>query len=149
LRGSDRLSLVILVIAATGVLVLGTWWWVANAPVQPASATPTPAPTPVTSVWEQPDPIAPTVQRVRGGTVQVHVFDADPGLRYRLQYVCFGPGAMTLTVQGAEGGTQIHDVDCEGSFGEVELRPAQSQIQVAVERPDGEDGQVDLRLEVD
>lgn len=145
MRGSDRLSLVILVIAAAGVLVLGAWWWMANAPARPASR----APTPVASSWTQPDPIAPTVQRVRGGTVEVHVFEANPGVRYRLQYVCFGPGSITLTVQGAEGGTQIHDADCEGSFDVVELTPVESQIQVAVERPDGEDGQVDLRLEVD
>ncbi|MCW6007426.1 hypothetical protein K1W54_23185 [Micromonospora sp. CPCC 205371] len=136
MRGSDRLSLVILVIAAAGVLVLGTWWWVANAPAQPASAEPTP----VASSWE------PAEVRPAPADVDVRVLVTAPGRRYRLQYVCFGPGSLGIVVQGAEGGTQLREVDCEGSFDEFELTAAGERIEVVLERPNGDTGEVDLRL---
>lgn len=142
MRDSDRLSLVILAITATGALVLGAWWWVANAPKPPASA----APTPVASSWAPPDAVGPSLTLVEGGNVHVHTLETTPGGRYRLQHVCFGPGLLGIVVQGAEGGTQLHEVDCEGSFDEFELTAAGDKIEVALERPDGNDGQVGVQL---
>ncbi|MEH1129250.1 hypothetical protein [Micromonospora sp. CPCC 206061] len=142
MRDSDRLSLVILAITAAGVLVLGAWWWVANTPERPAST----APAPVASSWAPADAVGPSVTRVEGGTVAVRTLAATPGGRYLLQHVCFGPGSLTITVQGAEGGTQLHEVDCEGSFDEFELTAAGDNIQVALERPDGDGGQVSVQL---
>jgi hypothetical protein len=142
LRDSDRLSLVILAITATGALVLGAWWWVANAPKPPVSA----APTPVASSWAPPDAASPSLTLVEGGNVHVRTLETDPGRRYRLQHVCFGPGLLGIVVQGAEGGTLLQEVDCEGSFDEFELTAAGDQIEVALERPDGSDGQVGVQL---
>lgn len=136
MRDSDRLSLVILAIGAAGVLGLGAWWWVANAPPGPVSA----APTPVASSWAlaepQPGPL----------DVEVRTLVTEPGRKYRLQYACLGPGPLGIVVQGAEGGTQVRQVDCEGNFDEFEVIPQGDEIQVALERPEGSEGQVDLRL---
>lgn len=143
MRDSDRLSLVILAITATGALVLGAWWWVANAPKPPASAAPTSV---VASSWAPPDAVGPSLTLVEGGNVHVHTLETTPGGRYRLQHVCFGPGLLGIVVQGAEGGTQLHEVDCEGSFDEFELTAAGDKIEVALERPDGNDGQVGVQL---
>ena len=132
-----RLSLV--------VLAVGASWWVAAAPPSTVESTAQaiePEP-PVEEPVGDPDNMLPTFDN----TVTRHIEQLRPdegwGLpidtqrdgKYLLQYVCLGPGTLSIRIEGTDQGEQLHEVDCGGSFSTIEFTAGTLKVTVSVRRP--------------
>lgn len=160
-RTEGRLSLAVLAAGATLALVAGTAWWVSAAPeAAPAPVETTP---PVVVVPEQvaPDPAQNgpesylpefdnTVERQIGrlGPDESYTLTI-PSARdrqYWLQYVCVGPGDLTIRVRGTSEGEQLFQMDCEGNFSAFQFTAAASSVTVEVHRPGPEPADVGVQV---
>lgn len=157
-----RLSLAVLSACAALVLAAGGAWWVAADPErrpEPAQAVP-----PVIVVPEQvaPEPVQSdlasflpefpdnTVTRQVGridpdGMFVIHARTRKNG-EYRLQYVCLGPGALSVRIRGTTEGEMLYDADCGGNIGTFQFRAASADTVVEVSRPGREPADVVIQI---
>ncbi len=158
-RTDGRLSLAVLAAGAALVLAAGGAWWVAADPEIDSEPAPAAEPVVVSEVVEPEQvenglesflPEFPnTIQRQVGrldpdGTYVLHVPSVKGG-DYRLQYVCLGPGDLSVRIKGTAAGEMLHQVDCEGNlstFGFV----ADTGVVVEVHRPGPEPADVGVQV---
>lgn len=159
-RTEGRLSLAVLAAGAALVLVAGSAWWVSAAP----AAAPTPAQTtPLIVVPEpvvtEPAPNGPesylpefdnTVERQVGqlGPDESYTLEiaSTRDSQYWLQYVCVGPGDLSIRIRGTSEGEQLHQMDCEGNFSAFHFTAAGSSVLVEVHRPGPEPAEVGVQI---
>jgi hypothetical protein len=148
-------------VAGAALVLAGGWaWWVSADPeieVQPAQTTP-----PVVVAEE----VAP--QQVENGlegalpefdnTVRREVGRMEPGAThvlhvpsekngdYRLQYVCLGPGDLTVRIEGTVAGEMLHQVDCEGSLSVFPFVAEGTRVVIEVHRPGPEPAEVGIQV---
>lgn len=146
-----RLSLAVLSACAALVLGAGGAWWVAADPERGAAPTPTLAPVVVPEEEVAPEPpqedlesylpVFPnTVTRHVGriesqDTFVMHVPTQKEG-EYRLQYVCLGPGELSVRIQRTTEGEMLYDADCGGNLSTFQFRAAGPDAVIEVYRPD-------------
>ncbi|BCB80307.1 hypothetical protein GCM10022251_05310 [Phytohabitans flavus] len=159
-RTDGRLSLAVLVAGAALVLAAGTAWWMAADPTVEAEPIPTAPPVAL------PEPVAP--EQVDNGsdsylpefanTVQRSVGRLDPnessvmevpsekGSEYRLQYVCLGPGDLSVRVRGTTDGEILYQLDCEGNLNTFQYIAADTIVVVEVHRPGPEPADIGVQV---
>lgn len=160
--GTDRrLSLAVLAAGAALVLAAGTAWWMAAAPEIEAQPTQVSLP-----VEEEPEPVPPdqvdngldgvlpdepnVVRSETGridpdGTYVLHVPLEKDG-RYRLQYVCLGPGDLSVRIRGTAEGEMLHHLDCQGNLNAFPFVAADTAVVIEVHRPGPEPSEIGVQV---
>jgi hypothetical protein len=160
-RLDGRLSLAVLAAAAALVLAAGAAWWVAADPERQAEPVQT---TPPVVVPEQPvvpeaqdndpDSYLPnfpnTVERQVGridpdGSYILHVTSVKDS-EYRLQYVCLGPGDLSVRIMGTTEGEMLYQVNCEGNLSTFQFVAADTRVVIEVHRPGPEPADVGIQV---
>lgn len=156
-----RLSLAVLAAGAAVVLAAGVAWWVAAAPeleAQPIQPPPVMAPE---EVAPEPEPerndlesflpefdntVRREVGRIEPDTTQAMQVPVDKNGEYRLQYVCLGPGDLSVLIRGTTEGDMLHQVDCEGNLSAFPFVAADTHVVVSVHRPGPEPAHIGIQV---
>jgi hypothetical protein len=161
--GTDsRLSLAVLAVGAALVLAGGAVWWVTAAPeveAQPAPVTvPVVEPEPESVAPEQvdnglesalpefPDTVRREVGRIDPETTFVLHVPSDKDREYQLQYVCLGPGDLSVRIRGTADGEALHEVDCEGNLSAFAFVAGGTAVVIEVHRPGPEPADVGVQV---
>jgi Family of unknown function (DUF6023) len=159
-RTDGRLSLAVLAAGAALVLAAGGAWWVAADPeidaepaqaIEPVVVPEAIEPGQVEDGLESFLPEFPnTIQRHVGrldpdATYVLHVPSVKDG-DYRLQYVCLGPGDLSVRIKGTAEGEMLHQVDCEGNLSTFGFVAAVTDVVVEVHRPGPEPADVGVQV---
>jgi hypothetical protein len=155
-----RLSLAVLGAGAALVLAAGVAWWVAAAPeveTEPSQAIPPAvvpeevAPEPVENDLESYLPefdntVRREVGRIDPDTAQSMQVPSEKNGEYRLQFVCLGPGELSVLVRGTVEGDTHHQVDCEGNLSAFAFVAAADHVVISVHRPGPEPADVGFQV---
>lgn len=155
-----RLSLAVLGAGAALVLAAGVAWWVAAAPeieTEPSQAIPPVvvpeevAPEPVENDLESFLPefdntVRREVGRIDPDTAQSMQVPSEKNGEYRLQFVCLGPGELSVLVRGTVEGDMHQRVDCEGNLSAFAFVAAGDYVVISVHRPGPEPADVGFQV---
>lgn len=157
--GTDRrLSLAVLSACAAVVLVAGGAWWVVADPerrAEPAQATPTTPPVVVPEPVDQgldgylpdfPNTVERHVAPLDADTTHMLEVPSEKDHEYRLQYVCLGPGYLSVLIKGTTEGEMLYNVDCEGNLSTFQFVAAGTSVVVEVHRPGPEPAEVGIQI---
>ncbi|MGW4462425.1 hypothetical protein [Micromonospora sp. NPDC004704] len=170
----DRGTGLLLALGTAAVLAVGGWWWVAAAPAPAVSvAEPPVVPQVVPSVGpsdlfflidpETGEVVVPDAGNVLPefpGTVRRDLFSVhegtstdwpvpvEPGGRYLLQYVCTGPGELTIRVDGIRTGKTETALVCGDGFTSTEVTAADARMVIQVSRSRPQPGRAEVAIQL-
>ena len=143
------------------MLAAGAAWWVAAAPEREPGPAYTDPP-----VVVAPDQIAPeppqngldsylpefdrTIERQVGtlGVDETYVLriPTEKNDDYLLQYVCVGPGDLSVRIKGTSEGELLYMVDCGGNLSTLQFVAADTVVLVEVHRAGPEPAEVGVQV---
>ncbi|WP_329105138.1 hypothetical protein OG792_31740 [Micromonospora sp. NBC_01699] len=171
--GVDRGVDVLLAVGTAAVLAVGGWWWAASAPTPtgpvaaPRTASPVVPPDLAYDSYDSVDPetgaMVPdagrglpefpgTVRRdqfaVHEGTIIDWPVQVESGARYLLQYVCDGPGELTIRVDGTRTGFTEMALVCGDGFASTAVTAAGTRMGIQVSRARPQPGPVEVAIQL-
>ncbi|MEV4627886.1 hypothetical protein AB0J90_16520 [Micromonospora sp. NPDC049523] len=85
---------------------------------------------------------------VHEGTSTDWPVPVEPGGRYLLQYVCTGPGELTIRLDGTRTGSTETALVCGDGFTSTEVTAAQSRMVIQVSRSRPQPGRAEVAIQL-